>query len=283
MAPVLFTFPWGDEQIVVRAYGACMAAAAIAVIGLGWAASVRRGLPGWRTVAVLAATAVATIVGSRMFYAAQHPDIYRQSPQWLLSLRPTGFAVDGGLLLAVAIGWLACRLVRISPWQMADILTAPLALGDAIMRLGCFLNGCCFGRPTSIPWGVTYPLGSRAHLHQTAHHFDALLGGPAPVHPAQLYEAAAMLVTAAVALLIIRRRPPDGTVALGAAAWFIAFRWFNGFFREPAPVSPPSAGAAALWLALIAAGVVAVVLRGRHRESPPSSVPEKCVSRSSIS
>jgi phosphatidylglycerol---prolipoprotein diacylglyceryl transferase len=264
MRPVLFTFQCGETQVVVRAYGTCMAVAAIAVLGLGWAAAVRRGLPTRRIGAVLAATTVATIIGSRMLYALLHPDLYRQSPEWFLSLRPTGFAVDGGLLLAVAAGWFVCRLVKISPWQLADALAAPLALGDAIMRLGCFLNGCCFGRPTSMPWGVTYPLGSHPHLHQAAHCLDVLLSGPVPVHPAPLYEAAAMLVAAGVALPAARRHPPDGAVALSVAAWFVVFRWFNTWFRATGQTPPFSGAMATIWVLLIVAGVIAIARRARR-------------------
>jgi phosphatidylglycerol:prolipoprotein diacylglycerol transferase len=64
-------------------------------------------------------------------------------------------------------------------WILADALTPSLALGTMFGRIGCFLNGCCYGQPTAQPWGVVFPRDSFAYLEF----------GDQPVHPSQLYNA----------------------------------------------------------------------------------------------
>ena len=109
------------------------------------------------------------------------------------------------------------------------------------MRVGCFLNGCCFGRTTSLPWGVTFPPGSPAWAEQLVQGKAGLLGlltGSAavlPVHPTQLYELAAALVFGALAVWSMRKRHPEGVRFLGFALGFTLFRLGNDFLRVQLP------------------------------------------------
>jgi phosphatidylglycerol:prolipoprotein diacylglycerol transferase len=100
-----------------------------------------------------------------------------------LAVTSGGLTAYGGMLLAVvaAIPYLiyARRRYGVNPLQLLDIMAPSLALGLAFGRLGCFLNGCCYGGPTDLPWGITWPAGSIP--------YEAGLHGP--VHPAQLYSA----------------------------------------------------------------------------------------------
>jgi phosphatidylglycerol:prolipoprotein diacylglycerol transferase len=76
-------------------------------------------------------------------------------------------------------------------WILADALTPSVALGTMFGRVGCFLNGCCYGQPTAQPWGVVFPKDSFAFLEF----------GDQPVHPSQLYNAAAGLALFVVFML----------------------------------------------------------------------------------
>jgi len=100
-----------------------------------------------------------------------------------LAVTSGGLTAYGGILLAVlaAIPYLlyARRRHGVNPLQLLDIMAPSLALGLMFGRLGCFLNGCCYGGPTDLPWGLTWPEGSIP--------YNAGLHGP--VHPAQLYSA----------------------------------------------------------------------------------------------
>jgi phosphatidylglycerol:prolipoprotein diacylglycerol transferase len=99
-----------------------------------------------------------------------------------------GLTFYGALFLAVPGALWYCRRKRLDFLQVADLSAPFLLLGQAIGRIGCFLEGCCYGAATGSPLGVRFP------------------GHPAPLHPTQLYESAANLILAALLLFVIRRR-----------------------------------------------------------------------------
>src|SRR5262249_8498515 len=80
-------------------------------------------------------------------------------------------------------GLVTARRLGLPMWIAADALTPSVALGTMFGRVGCFLNGCCYGRPTTLPWGVTFPPDSYAGAEF----------GNARLHPSPLYAAAAGL------------------------------------------------------------------------------------------
>lgn len=86
-----------------------------------------------------------------------------------------GLVFYGGLIGASLAGIVGMRLKKLPLWRTADCLTPGLALGHVFGRLGCLMNGCCFGRTCDLPWAIHYPGDHATHGHG--------------VHPAQLYEA----------------------------------------------------------------------------------------------
>ena len=112
------------------------------------------------------------------------------------------------------------------------------------MRTGCFLNGCCFGTVTSLPWGVTFPTGSSAWALQILSGESSLFdfaAQPKPVHPTELYEIIAAAVFGALAMwLLLRhrsspaRRTPAGVPFLVFALGFTLFRLADDFLRATA-------------------------------------------------
>src|SRR6185369_5163053 len=101
----------------------------------------------------------------------------------------------GGIVGGAVIGLLSARRMGMPVWTVADALVPSVALGTMFGRIGCFLNGCCYGKPTKLPWGVIYPPDS----------FPGLEFGHVPIHPAQLYFSLAGLVLFIV-LWSIRKR-----------------------------------------------------------------------------
>lgn len=148
--------------------------------------------------------------------------------------------IGGGSFLGVFVGAAAgaaafCRLRRRSFPAVADVLAAAAPLGLAVMRVGCLLNGCCYGRPTRLPWGIVFsgPCAVRPDLRGI------------PLHPTQLYEAAGDLAIFAFLDLVVRPRRRDGRLRPGdGLAVFIGLygllRFVNDFFRagDPGIVSP---------------------------------------------
>ncbi len=106
-----------------------------------------------------------------------------------------GLVYYGGLAggLAAAIAYMKFKRVPLLP--IGDVCMPYLMLGIAITRVGCFLNGCCWGRVTHMPWGIVFPRGSYAFkAHVADHLIDASAPASLPVHPTQIYNAAGLLL-----------------------------------------------------------------------------------------
>ncbi len=231
MNPVL-SLTLGGWQFHISSYRFFFALAAVATVGLGTIVARRRGLPIQRCLGCLLLMAAAVPVGARLMDAATKSDLYREDPSRLWALDLTGFSMFGGLLLAAIVGMLACRWMSVDLVRLADSVAPALGLGIALMRIGCFEAGCCFGEVCDLPWAVTFPPGSEAHLYQVLNGGGLFsIGAPLPVHPTQLYEASAALIGTAVTLWILRGRRADGTAFLVFAGWYSGFRLVNHLFR----------------------------------------------------
>lgn len=123
--------------------------------------------------------ALAGIVGAKLFMIALDP-YYRKDPAQIFTLSTLQSAGIwyGGFILALIFAFIYMRKEGLPFLKTCDVFAPGLAIGHAIGRLGCFAAGCCYGKPTSLPWAVTY-------TNPDAN--GAPLG--VPVHPTQLYEA----------------------------------------------------------------------------------------------
>jgi phosphatidylglycerol:prolipoprotein diacylglycerol transferase len=168
----------------LRSYGLMMAVAFVVGTFLGLREARRLGLDEDRVVNVILVTLVASVFGARMLYVLEHLPEFRREWTSVLALWQGGLTLYGGIAAGTFAGLVAARRMRLPVWITADALTPSLALGTMFGRIGCFLNGCCYGRPTSLPWGVVFPHDSFAYLEF----------GDQPVHPSQLYNALAGLL-----------------------------------------------------------------------------------------
>lgn len=238
MHPYL-SFNLAGHGFDLRSYSVFMLAGAVIAIGTGCIMAVRCGLPVIKTLVWLAITAIVMLPGARIMFAVTHLGLIRSHPESLWIWQPIDFSLYGGLILAILIGGQAAWLLKLPLWRMADAVVIGLALGLAVMRVGCYLNGCCFGKVTGLPWGVSFPPGSLAHNYQLAIGekvpllFGLPLLGSLPVHPTQLYEMTAALLGAALAYYIMRRRAKDGIAFLSFVVWFTGFRLLDHFLRSP--------------------------------------------------
>lgn len=125
------------------------------------------------------------VIGARISYVLLHLSDFKGN--WSATFNPftgpefgiAGLNLYGGVLLAVAGTWLYCRFKKLSILEIFDLYAPTLGIGLALTRIGCFLNGCCFGTPTDLPWGVQFPTGS----------IPFYIYGDAHIHPAQLYSS----------------------------------------------------------------------------------------------
>jgi phosphatidylglycerol:prolipoprotein diacylglycerol transferase len=127
-------------------------------------------------------------------------DHFLSQPGELLSLVRAGGVFYGGLIFAFLVGLWLVRRYKLPVWKAADAYAPGIALGHVIGRLGCLLAGCCFGKPTDLPWGVTFTSPVAA----------SNVGTPLgiPLHPTQLYDAGAELLILAILLIFEKRGRP---------------------------------------------------------------------------
>ncbi len=227
----------------------------------------RAGFSFGRAVVVYGGALAAGVVGARLLDLFVAWRFYAEDPGRIWGLTFQGFSLYGGLVLATFVGIALGRLQRLDVWHLADSAVPGLVVGIVLMRVGCFMRGCCFGVECNLPWGVSFPFGSPAWELQLARGHLGLvqaLGGAAalPVHPTQLYEMAAAVVLGAVIFAIVRKGAPAGVPFLLFAAGFTAFRMANGFLRERQEViTAPEWFYPLFYTALVA---VIVVLIGRR-------------------
>lgn len=167
----------------LRSYGLMMAIAFVVGTFLGLREARRMSLDEDKVVNVILVTLIASVFGARMLYVLEHLSEFRREWTSVLALWQGGLTLYGGVAAGTFAGLVAARRMGLPVWITADALTPSLALGTMFGRIGCYLNGCCYGRPTNLPWGVVFPHDSFAYLEF----------GEQPVHPSQIYNALAGL------------------------------------------------------------------------------------------
>lgn len=193
-------FHWG--LLHVRSYGLLLAAAFLIGTWLSLREARRLSLDEDRLVTVILVVLVCSVIGARALYVLEHVQEFRREWGGALAVWQGGLTLYGGVVAGTVGGLLVARHLSMPMWTVADALTPAFALGTVLGRVGCFLNGCCYGVPTRLPWGVVFPADS----------FPGLEFGNAPIHPSQLYFALSGLALFAVVWLLRRRLAVPGTL-----------------------------------------------------------------------
>jgi phosphatidylglycerol:prolipoprotein diacylglycerol transferase len=199
-----------------------IAVAGAVVVGLTVVLASARGagIPIARAVALVAVLAVAALAGGKLYALVEQRGFAYVTWSNLVD----GFRYPGalvGLLLGLVV---ARRLLMptVSLGALGDWLAPAMGFAEVAGRIGCFLNGCCFGVPCHAPWCVAFPSGSIPHNFQLGAGLIAPdAGASLPVHPLQLYFAAAGLLATGTALWLGPRKRYDGQVALVALVVFL--------------------------------------------------------------
>lgn len=214
----------------ISAYIFFSTTALVVVVAGSYFFALKRGFKSLDALIMLLSMAVAAFIGARLFNILIHFDWFLDNPSQIFSLSFAGFSLYGGLIFAILAGLVVGQLRKIPLFKFADTTIPFVGIGIAIFRIGCFITGCCFGKETDLPWGVTFEKLSPAHLSQIN---ESVLGSLAvsPVHPTQLYELIAALIGVLIVVIILKKKKPAGTAFLAFGIWFSAFRLFNNFLR----------------------------------------------------
>ncbi len=214
MHPILFKI--GSFELY--SYGAMLAIAFLVAIYLGMRETERVGLKSELAADLGIVIIISAVFGARLFYILFY-NLHNtlEHPGELLRLRQTGLVYYGGLLFAVAAGLIYCRWKKAPLLLMLDVAAPSIAIGQAIGRIGCFLSGCCYGKPTWVPWAVKFP-----QLEYMR-------------HPTQLYESAATFIIFLVLMAVRKKKKRNGQVALLYALLYAPARFLIEFFRGDNP------------------------------------------------
>jgi len=214
MQPILFHVGSLTVRSSVFFIAAAYAVSIIVVLLLGR----RHKLPTKELAAYLLFGVGICIIGSRLYlYLSDffsQPGFYTRNPGELFKtpfFQGKSFygAVIAGILFSL---WYLPRF-RLPLWKVADLVAAATALGFSIARIGCFLGGCCYGRPSLLPWAVTFPL------------LDS------PRHPTQLYESGLNFLSFIFLVVMLNRKKFDGQIICFDIVINSLARFFVEFYR----------------------------------------------------
>lgn len=208
----------------VNTYGVLLALAFLVALVVAARLAARDGLPRERIYDLGLWMLLAALLGSKVLMLWTEP-AYRENPWQLFSLDflRSGGVFYGGLIGAILTGYFLARYYKLPWWKTADAFAPGIALGQSIGRLGCFSAGCCWGKPTNLPWGVQFTeLGNRITGVPIDEH----------LHPTQLYEAGATLLFFFFLLWLHRRKRFSGQVILFYAVLYGAARFLIEFVRD---------------------------------------------------
>lgn len=308
MKPTLFFLGSGPGAFPVHSYGFLIALGLVA----GVAVAVRRGRSvGIETGATLDLTFYAIVVGmvgARLLYVLMHAGDYARLCAGAGAPRTLGQAVAdctaavrfwqgglvflGGAILAAASTLLLAHRKGLGLGEVADVLAPSVSLAHVFGRLGCFMVGCCYGKPWS--GGVHFPPDSVAYSELLNDHAVVVGAASTPgLHPTQLYEAGGELAIFLVLVWLWPRRKFSGAIALTYALAYGLLRFAIEIFRgddlrafvvearmpslaralgfsPTAPLFLSSAQATALVL-IAAASIVYVLLRRKRAHTSASS------------
>ena len=214
----------------INTYGVLLALAFLCGILIAAKLGARDGLPRERIYDLGLWILLAAIVGSKFLMLFTEPE-YRENPLRLVSLDflRSGGVFYGGFITAVVAGYFLIRRYKLPWWKTADAFAPGLALGNAIGRQGCFAAGCCWGKPTTLPWGV--------HFTEAGHQVTGVplvdaAGGPLQLHPTQLYESFGALLLFFFLLWLHRHKRFSGQVVLFYAVLYGVMRFTIEIFRD---------------------------------------------------
>lgn len=213
--------------LTIHTYGFMMAVGVGFALWLLFVQAKKQGLPPSTIIDMAFYTIIISLIGAKLILFIGNFSYYMRYPGELFSLARSGGVFQGGLTFGILFALWYLRRHRIPTWKAADIIGPGLALGHGFGRIGCFSAGCCYGRETSLPWGVAFK-------SEYAHN---LTGIPlsTSLHPTQLYESALNFLNFFVLFLVLKRKRFDGQVFSFYIINYSIIRYIVEFYRGDHP------------------------------------------------
>lgn len=156
---------------------------------------------------------VAGVIGARLFYVVQHFEDYHAALWKVFSIAEGGLVWYGGFLASASVGLGLAMWRRWPVLRIGDLFAPVIPLAQAIGRIGCFFNGCCYGRETNAPFGLSFP------------------GDNMPRIPIQIFESTALFCLSIFLYLLSQKERKVGELFIIYLMLYSAFRFLIEFFR----------------------------------------------------
>lgn len=186
---------------------------------------------------VLVLCLVAGILGARFLHVVTRRSTYMAQPDLIYSLSIHWFSWYGAIVLMLVVWGGLCLWWKYNPCLVADLAAPSLGVGIAVMRLWCFLHGCCFGKETHLPRWIMPSAWSEAAKYQLYKQIGTgnILGNHElhTIHPTQLYDWLLALSWAWLSYMLWKKWLPSGISSLFFLVWYTIWRYFLASLRAP--------------------------------------------------
>jgi len=209
----------------ITTYGIFLALGMLLALFVASRLAAKDGLPRERIYDLGLWTLIGGLLGSKLLMYLVEPDVH----VWSLDFLRSGGVYYGGFLGGFIALVVLIRFYGLPFWKVADAFAPGVALGQAFGRQGCFAAGCCWGKPTTLPWGV--------HFTELGHEYTGVpIYGEGHtdlyLHPTQLYESFIMLAVFALLVYLHRKKKFDGQVLIAYGIIYSIVRFSIEFIRD---------------------------------------------------
>lgn len=259
MYPVLFSI----GPLTIHTYGLLVAVGALVGLFVTVRGSDASGMSRQQVMDMIFMIILCAIVGSRLAFVLMNYTYFIERPLAVFKLWEGGLVFSGGLVLVILfVGWYILRH-RLPLWSIGDLFAPAVAISQGIGRLGCLMAGCCYGKPSDMPWSVVF------------NHPQSLAPLHVPLHPTQIYASLSGFLIFFVLILIRQKKKFEGQVFL----WFVILHStsrliierFRGDDRGMISGTGLSVTQVVTLVLLVAAVVFLVILSSKQEKGTSSS------------
>jgi len=248
----------------INTYGVLLAVGLILALFTAAKLAARDGLPKERIYDLGLWTILGGLLGSKilMFFVEDNVHVFS------LDFLRSGGVYFGGFIGGFVTLVLLIRFYKLPFWKVGDAFAPGVALGQVFGRQGCFSAGCCWGKPTDLPWGVHFTEAGHTNTGVPIYGPD---GSDLYLHPTQLYESFTMLAVFLLLIWLHRRKKFDGQILLAYGVIYSVFRFLVEFVRDDPRgdilglSSATGLSTSQIISLVVAAGAVALFFRLRKR------------------
>ena len=240
MSPIIFKV----GPILIYSYGLMMGIGVVLAMWLSERITKKEGLNHLKILDLMLVVFLASIVGGRLLRVFLDWSLYAPDPLKIFKVWEGGLDFYGGLILAIPVGIWYLQRNKLPVLKTVDLVIPYVPLAVAFGRIGCFLEGCCHGTLTTVPWAVRFPkwfsaqdgiIGTPAFIqHMNMHLVESSATLSLPVHPTQLYSSLYLFVVFFILVILRKHKKFDGEILSAYLILYAIARFFVEFLRGDA-------------------------------------------------